>query len=136
MKKIQVDSGKQSLDKALMFVRMELENIGASADDIKMIHMVVDEIFVNISNYAYEDVGFVDIITDYEEQEGVFSLTFQDEGVPFDPLSYKGADTSLPLRERGPGGFGIMMVKNTMDEMKYEYRDGKNVLKLKKRIGE
>ena len=135
MKKIQVDANAQSLDTVLEFVKAQLKSIGASDRDLKKMHMVIDEIFTNISNYAYKDSGTVEVITDYEQESCIFSLIFQDDGEPFDPLSVKGPDTSLSAKERGLGGLGIMMVKNTMDEIFYENRDGKNVLTLKKRIG-
>ena len=44
-------------------------------------------------------------------------------------------DLRIPLRERKRGGLGIYMVKKSMDEMDYEYKDGRNVLTIMKRIG-
>ena len=43
-------------------------------------------------------------------------------------------DITLPANERPIGGLGIFMVKKTMDDVNYEYADGKNILRLKKNI--
>ena len=61
-------------------------------------------------------------------------LTFTDSGTPYDPLSRENPDTTLSAEERQIGGLGIYMVKKTMDHVSYAYQDGKNVLKIEKRI--
>ena len=45
------------------------------------------------------------------------------------------ADTSLPAAEREIGGLGILLVKKSMDSIDYEYRDGKNILTIRKKTG-
>ena len=55
-----------------------------------------------------------------------------DSGVPFDPLAKEDADITLSAEEREIGGLGIFMVKQSMDEVSYEYTEGKNVLTIKK----
>lgn len=59
-------------------------------------------------------------------------ITFIDSGVPYDPLAKEDPDITLSAKERQIGGLGIFMVKKTMDDVVYEYRDKKNILKLKK----
>ncbi len=41
----------------------------------------------------------------------------------------------LSLEEREIGGLGIYMVKKSMDEITYEYREGQNILRIRKEIG-
>ena len=55
--------------------------------------------------------------------------------MPFDPLEREDPDVTLSAEERDVGGLGILMTKKLMDEVSYEYRDGKNVLTLKKLLG-
>ena len=43
-------------------------------------------------------------------------------------------DLSLPAEERQIGGLGIFMVKKSMDQVSYEYKDGQNILTMKKTI--
>ena len=59
-------------------------------------------------------------------------ITFMDNGVPYDPLANEDPDITLSADERGIGGLGIYIVKKSMDEITYEYKDGKNILKIRK----
>ena len=52
----------------------------------------------------------------------------------FNPLDCPEADTSLGADEREIGGLGILLVKKTMDKVEYEYKDGKNILTITKRL--
>lgn len=61
-------------------------------------------------------------------------ITFIDNGVPYDPLAKADPDITLSAGEREIGGLGIYMVKKSMDDVSYEYRDGKNILKIRKKI--
>ena len=61
-------------------------------------------------------------------------ITFIDNGVPYDPLKKEDPDTTLSAEERQIGGLGIYMVKKTMDDITYEYKEGKNILRIKKNL--
>ena len=54
--------------------------------------------------------------------------------MPYDPLKKEDPDITLSAEERAIGGLGIFMVKKTMDEISYEYKDGKNILRIKKNM--
>ena len=57
-----------------------------------------------------------------------------DHGIPYDPLAKEDPDVTLSAEERQIGGLGIFMVKQTMDDVSYEYKDGRNILRLKKKL--
>ena len=42
--------------------------------------------------------------------------------------------THLQAKDRPIGGLGVFMVKKSMDDVSYSYRDGKNILTIRKRI--
>ena len=69
-----------------------------------------------------------------ERGTGNLLLRFKDRGKPFNPLAREDPDLTLALEERPVGGLGIYMVKQFVDEADYEYRDGFNILTLRKRI--
>ena len=95
--------------------------------------MAVEELFVNIASYAYApDTGTAEIGVDVSG--GVAETTFADSGIPYNPLKKKDPDVALSAEEREIGGLGIFMVKKTMDEMRYCYRDGQNLLTIRKKI--
>ena len=62
------------------------------------------------------------------------TITFTDRGMPYDPLANEDPDVTLPADERPIGGLGVYLVKQTMDDVRYEYKDGKNILTIKKSL--
>ena len=99
------------------------------------IDIAIDEIFSNICHYAYGDsVGEATVRVEFEDASArkAVALTFIDEGVPYNPLEKEDPDTTLSAEDRKIGGLGIYMVKKNMDEMEYEYSEGKNILSMKK----
>ena len=94
-----------------------------------------DELFGNIAHYAYNpDVGDATVRVEVMEDPLAVVITFIDKGVPYDPLAKADPNTSLSAEEREIGGLGIFMVKKTMDDITYEYKDGQNILMIKKHI--
>lgn len=65
----------------------------------------------------------------------VAQIEMMDQGVPYDPLQRQDPDITLSAEERGIGGLGIFMVKQTMDEVTYRYEDNSNILTIRKTIG-
>ncbi|MBR1731800.1 MAG: ATP-binding protein, partial [Ruminococcus sp.] len=61
-------------------------------------------------------------------------ITFIDNGKPFNPLAESDPDVTLSAEEREIGGLGIFLVKKTMDMIDYEYKEGQNILKIKKSL--
>ncbi len=74
--------------------------------------------------------------TDVTGNPPVISITFIDRGMPYNPLDRKAPDITLKAKERRIGGLGIFIIKKTMDEISYEYRDGSNRLTIRKQIEE
>lgn len=99
------------------------------------IELVTEEIYVNIASYAYpEGDGFVTIRRSGGEGPDGLTLTFIDDGVRYDPLARPDPDFTLPVDERPIGGLGVFLVKELVDEAHYEYKEGKNILTVRKVI--
>lgn len=124
-----------NLDQVLAFVDTELEKLDCSIKAQMQIDVAVEELFVNIASYAYvpgEGDATIRVETIPETHE--VAITFLDSGVPYDPLAKPDPDVTLSAEERQIGGLGIFMVKKSMDDMKYEYRDGQNILMIVKKV--
>ena len=133
MRELKVDATLDSLQKVTDFVDEELETAGCPADMKTKIDIAIDEIFGNIVRYAYGgDEGSAAVRVDSESAPGAIILTFLDSGAPFNPLLREDPDTTLSASDRKIGGLGIFMVKKLMDEVLYEYKDGQNILTLRK----
>ena len=61
-------------------------------------------------------------------------VTFTDDGKPFDPLTAKEPDIDVPFDDRPIGGLGMFIVRNTMDNLSYENKNGQNILIAKKKL--
>ncbi len=123
----------EAFTEANAWVEEELEKQGASMKAIMQITVCFEEIFVNVAHYAYEgEVGDVEITLDNDN--GNFSIAFVDNGKFFDPLAKEDPDITASAQERSIGGLGILMVKKSMDEVNYEYKDNKNIFTMKKNI--
>lgn len=97
------------------------------------ISVALEEIFVNVAHYAYPNPpGQLDIGLDCADN--TVTVKFIDSGTPFDPLAKEDPDVTLSVEERRIGGLGIFMVKKTMDNVSYEYKDGKNMLTIVKKF--
>lgn len=106
-----------------------------SPDIVNRIIIASEEIFVNISHYAYPGASgevFVDV--EYFPEEELLKVKFTDSGVPFDPTSVVKPDVTQKISDRKIGGLGIFMVNKIMDSMEYKYSEGKNNLVLIKTI--
>ena len=130
---LRVPAKLEGMDVILAFVSYLLDINGCSARTRTQLRIAVEELYVNVTLYAYPDRdGWAEIRGSIED--GVATFTLIDGGRPFDPLAKEDPDTMLSGEDREIGGLGIFMVKNTMDEMEYEYRDGCNQLMMRKRL--
>ena len=119
--------------RAEMFVREYSVRNGIVYKD--KLAIVVDEIFSNIVSYAYKDKPEnIKIVCNCSKKDGVFSITFVDTGVEYNPLEAPEPDVTLPLEKRQIGGLGIFIVKKFMDSLHYERKGNKNVLTLTKKL--
>ena len=134
MKELTIAASIENLDEVIDFVNTELERNGCPLELANQIDLAVEEIFVNIANYAYTPaVGSVVIRIAIEE--GVI-IKFEDTGKFFNPLEHPDPDLDKPLTEREIGGLGILFVKKTMDKIDYKRVSNKNVLTMIKRLNE
>lgn len=135
MKSLTVKAKVHNLRKVLALINEELNSAGCSKKCIFQIDVAVEELFVNISCYAYApDSGDVTVSITVDGDPAVAEITFLDAGVPFDPVSKSDPDVTLDAEKRAIGGLGIFMVKQSMDELLYERRDELNITTIRKKI--
>ena len=133
MDKLDILAKTENLDTVIDFVNEHLEGVECPMKIQMQIDVAVEEIFVNIANYAYgTGEGPATVRINVDNQNKIVDITFIDNVVPYDPLAKEDPDITLSAQERQIGGLGIFMVKKSMDDVTYEYRDGHNILTLKK----
>ena len=135
MKSITVEAKIENVDKVTEFVNEVLEEKDCPLKVQMQLDVAIDEIFGNIAYYAYgKGSGNATIQIEMEDNPPKITLTFIDQGIPYNPLENKDPDITLAIEDREIGGLGIFLVKKTMDELSYEYADGQNILTMKKEL--
>ena len=133
MKELTIEATPENVDKAIEFVDEMLEKYGCGMKEQMAIDVAVDELFANIAHYAYNpETGYATVKVDVVEDPLSVEITFVDNGKPYDPLAKADSDTTQSIEDREIGGMGILIVKKSMDAVDYEYKDGKNILTIKK----
>lgn len=133
MKMMTIGAVEENVEDVIEFVMGELLERKCDEEAMMQVELAIEEIFVNIASYAYGDeIGEAEIAVEVNEHPPYVVITFVDHGVPFDPVSYADADTSKEALEEREGGLGILVVKKSMDEVNYSFKNGENILTIKK----
>ncbi len=135
MKELYLDAVVENIAVVTDFVNEQLEQYNCPLKAQMQIDIAIDELFGNIAHYAYKpEIGQATVRVEVLEDPLSVVITFIDNGIPYDPLAKPDPDVSLSAEERQIGGLGIYMVKKSMDEIAYEYKDGQNILRIKKQF--
>ncbi|MBP5307870.1 MAG: SpoIIE family protein phosphatase [Clostridia bacterium] len=135
IRELTVTATLENVEKVTDFVNEELEKYDCPPKAQMQIDVAIDELFGNIAHYAYDpDVGPATVRVEVEEDPLAVVITFIDKGKPFDPLAQSAPDLNSSAEERAVGGLGVFLVRKTMDEITYEYKNGQNILKIKKHM--
>lgn len=120
------------LEAAQDMAEKQMHNAGFPGKDITAVRIAIEEIFVNISQYAYGgDGGEVTIRCEVAGDRA--TVTFEDSGAEYNPLARETPNVTLDASQRDIGGLGIHMVKKMMDEAAYRHENGRNVLTIVRR---
>ena len=115
-----------------------IEDIGnefsLTPDVVFNLTLVLEEAVVNVINYAYPKEDHESIYLSAKMQDGSIIFVLSDSGKEFDPTMAPEADVTLSAEDRQIGGLGIFLIRQIMNEVKYERIDGKNVLTLEKKL--
>ena len=134
-KELKLVANLNNIPRVMAFVDKELEALKCPLKIRMKIDLAIDELIANVANYAYASgKGEVTVRFAFDETDRMVSITFIDEGVPYDPLKKRDPDVTLSAAERQIGGLGIFLVKKTMDSMEYKRENGCNILTIYKKI--
>ena len=135
MKELTIEAAVENIEAVTEFITEELQKLDCPMKAEMQIAVAIDELFGNIARYAYTpDVGKATVRFEVEDVPLSVVITFIDNGIPFNPLAKSDPDVHLSAQEREIGGLGIFLVKKTMNMVEYEYKDGQNILKIKKNL--
>ncbi|MCK5310989.1 MAG: ATP-binding protein [Desulfobacteraceae bacterium] len=120
----------ESVKKIQDFVADNLRRENSDKKQLFKINLLIEEIVVNIVNYAFKDTkeGSIDIEIDTLSDK--LLLKILDNGIPFNPLKVKEPDINASLENRNPGGLGIFFVKQIAKSFDYSFTNSQNCISL------
>ncbi|MES5484546.1 anti-sigma factor antagonist [Bradyrhizobium sp. INPA03-11B] len=98
------------------------------------IQVALDETLSNIVVHGYDNPASGMIVVRLACQNGEVCIEVEDDGQAFDPLQAPLPDLTADLAQRQVGGIGIHFIKSLMDTVCYDRRNGKNLLRMIKRL--
>lgn len=122
------------INKLSQFIDEIGEEFSLTPDIIFNLNLVLEEAVVNVINYAYPKEEHQSIFLSAKLQDGSIVFVLTDTGKEFDPTMAPEADITLSAEDRPIGGLGIFLIRQIMNQVKYERIEGKNVLTLEKKL--
>jgi serine/threonine-protein kinase RsbW len=122
------------INKLSEFVEEIGNELSLAPDVVFNLNLVLEEAVVNIINYAYPQEQHESIYLSARLQKNTIVLVLTDTGKEFDPTLVPEADITLSAEERPIGGLGIFLIRQMMNEVRYERIDGKNILTMEKNL--
>lgn len=105
---------------------------GLPAQTVFQLNLALEELVTNTMIHGFQGDRGHEIRLVFQFDPGTVTVTVIDDGIPFNPLAQPSVDSSLPLEEREPGGLGIHLVRQVVDEIDYGFEDGWNKVVITK----
>jgi len=118
------------LYEAMEFVIFLAEEQGFPPNRIMEIELSLEEALVNIIRYAYPDGNGDMEISCIPGGQDQFVVEISDTGIFFDVLSAKEPDITAGVGDRKIGGLGIYFIRRLIDDVTYNRKGDKNILRL------
>lgn len=128
--KIDLLNDINDVPKLAEWIEQIAEDAGLAPDKTFQLNLALEEAVVNVMNYAFPGKEGMTFFVEAETLADRLNFVIDDAGVPFDPTKNEDPDITLSAEEREIGGLGIMLVRQFMQEIAYEYKEGHNRLSL------
>lgn len=125
-------SDRSELTKLEGFTSEFARGAGLSDKDLFALQIVVEEIVTNVIDYGGVPFGEIAVRIDLSVEHGELTIRIADYGKEYNPLLRMDPDVTLPAEKRPIGGLGVHFCKKLTDAQEYAYRDGCNVLTMRK----
>ena len=131
----QVPANVDLMDDMIEPIVSALKEFGVDSKKVYQMNLALEEILVNISKYAYPDnKGIIDISYEIDKENKQLKVVIKDKGKEFNPLEKEDPDLDASVEDRQIGGLGIYIVKNMVDDIKYQRSNDENILEFTKQL--
>ena len=100
---------------------------------LETFELALEEIFLNVVMHGSRPGSAPRVEVSLSLDADVVTMTVEDDGPHFDPLSLPAPDVTASLAHRRVGGLGVHLVRNLMDAVSYARPAGRNQLTMSKR---
>lgn len=121
------------LQSIFIFLKMNWEEFQIQGNDQLDLELSVEEIFMNMIRHNSESGHNIEVSVEKGEQEITLSLS-DHEKVPFDITQKEEVDFDDYFKKKQSGGLGIHLVKQLMDDVKFEHHQGISTITITKHI--
>lgn len=120
LKHLRVQSTAQNLYTICDFVTGHAEKVGFDSKEIGKTKIAVYEACLNVIEHAYHSNpdNWIDVWVEYDSRK--FTIVIQDYGIGFGEFSFKDYDVLSAMDSRKTGGFGLYIIRRSMDEIDYK----------------
>jgi len=101
---------------------------------LRTFELALEEIFINIVMHGSQPGSTPLVEVSLHRAAESVTLTVEDDGPEFDPLSLPPPDVTASLADRRVGGLGVFLVRKVMDTVSYTRIAGRNQLRMSKRL--
>ena len=110
------------------------EEVGLEDLVKNQVNLILEELYTNTANYGFKDIpeGRVSITLSVLGDQ--LEITYQDNGIAFNPLEIDDPDLLLSLEDRAIGGLGVFFVKAMTDKVTYARVGEFNYLTMQKSL--
>jgi anti-sigma regulatory factor (Ser/Thr protein kinase) len=117
------------------FVLQTGEMLGLADESLRQLALAVDEAATNVIRHVAShhpcSIGCA-CETDQAHTEVIYEITWEDDK-PFNPTAPDKDTISRRIEANTPGGLGIFLMHHLVDDITFDYRDGRCIVKLVKR---
>ena len=116
------------------FLREFGSAVALTSAHVGTLELALEEIFLNIVMHGSEPGSTPQVEVSVSLEADAVTMTVEDDGPQFDPLSLPPPDVTVSLADRKVGGLGVFLVRNLMDTVNYARVAGRNQLRMSKRL--
>lgn len=118
------------LQEAMAFLHGFWENESLPDELLFTFELALEEVFLNVAMHGGHADRPAQVWLELAREDDKLWLSQSDDGPAFNPLAVPTPDLDAPLEARSVGGLGIHLVREMMAGVSYDYRDGRNILRM------
>lgn len=111
------------------FIETACEDANIKPDLRFDLTLAVEEAASNVIEHGYQGKGGP-LAVSFEMLNGAVMICLRDRAKPFKPGKVTRPDTTIPLEDRPLGGLGLHLIRQLMDEVRYETLPDGNLLTM------